>query len=837
MEKGWALTAATGKPLSGGASVADWMDGNTEVDDPQGWAALWQLGLSVELSARHAATGKAVDQTSLLDMVKSIFLSLRNGPSHPAWTLIRNHLTLDLPIRAADALLAKSGQRRLTEIALDRLQISLRPIVAGDPSPTLPAPLEDRIKAVDWPWHKWGDKESQALPETEKAKANDRYANWARRFVAASPLGERGDGPIFDANNTTTIAPLAATVETLCADAAGEYRFTREVNQQWAMSRLVRVVVEQRYNRLLAAVTGDTTGATDDWTFESVGGYVGDRVRRLEPPQLIAERLIQQQGDGPFFHEVVFARHAEAALSASNLPSYRQLQYVGTERRYQRSFYDAPWAAKLDLNPRPRLSTPPVDEIDEAWSPAFPQDTEFLRTVPTARFGALAFLTPAEAFLYDTQLDVRARAIACKSAIVRVPMSRKKSSATKAQTDPGLLALRAHGGTWSAALQAIYRRWKDALAPDDPVLPFLTPRDHRISIRFPRYFESLEGDERRRETVAGTVAMLPDGGATLQFSLKRIGMEETFAAVRTGRGAQGGPEPFVLIQTGPDVEVYELGQSYSGDWWDGLQVAFRAGLDPAEVRAPVAEGRPIAPREPCPADAWRPGRLPDEGPLARAVPIALRLATPGDATARLANPFPIALAMARPLTQAEVPLDPAVPAGKEDLAFGIRLLLDPERLAAAVAYGLVSQEAAVLALADAIETAPAVVLRRHSPAIDATLWDEMKDSLAIWILTDAADAIWTPCGPDDPPPGTGDALIVAATTGAADWRPALTGFLAHAGDDGDPERIRNVVELEALTMIAERLAGAALEPLDEPKITAWVQRENKTRELWGEEHG
>ncbi|MBY2989704.1 hypothetical protein, partial [Rhizobium leguminosarum] len=437
-EKGWALTAATGKPLSGGASIADWMDGNTEVDDPQGWAALWQLGLGVELSARHATTGKAVDQASLLDLVKTIFLSLRNGPSHPAWTLIRNHLALDLPIRAADALLAKSGKRSLTEIALDRLQVSLRPIAAGEPSQTVPAPLEARIKAVDWPWHKWGDTTSEALPEAEKVKANDRYANWARRFVAASPLGERGDGPIFDADNTTTIAPLAVMVETLCADAGGEYRFTREITQQWAMSRLVRVAVEQRYDRLLTAMTGDTTGAADDWTFESVGGYVGDRVRRLEPPQLIAERLVQQQGDGPFFHEVVFARHAEAALSGSNLPSYRQLQYVGTERRYQRSFYDASWATKLELSPRPRLSTPPVDEIDEAWSPAFAKDAEFLGTVPTARFGALAFLTPAEAFLYDTQLDVRARAIACKSAIVRVPMSRKESSATKAETDPGL---------------------------------------------------------------------------------------------------------------------------------------------------------------------------------------------------------------------------------------------------------------------------------------------------------------------------------------------------------------------------------------------------------------
>ncbi|MGO7171153.1 hypothetical protein AB9F47_29295 [Rhizobium leguminosarum] len=837
-EKGWALTAATGKPLSGGASIADWMDGNTEVDDPQGWAALWQLGLGVELSARHATTGKAVDQASLLDLVKTVFLSLRNGPSHPAWARIRNHLALDLPTRAADALLAKSGKRSLTEIALDRLQVSLRPIWAGDPSPSLPAPLEARIKSVDWPWHKYGDTGSEALPEAEKAKASERYANWARRFVAASPVGERsdGDGPIFDANNTTTIAPLAATVEALCADAGGEYRFTREINQQWAMSRLVRVAVEQRYDRLLEAMTGKPTGATDDWTFESVGGYIGNRVRRLEPPQLISERLVKQQG-GPVFHEVVFARHAEAALSASNLPSYRQLQYVGTERRYQRSFYDGPWAAKLDLRPRPRLSTPPVEEIDEAWSPAFPEDTEFLGAVPTARFGALAFLTPAEAFLYDTQLDVRARAIACKSAIVRVPMGRTKASSTKAQTDPGLVALREHGGTWSAGLQAIYQRWRDALAPDDPVLPSLTPRDHRISIRFPRYFESLAGDERRRENVAGTVAMLPDGGATLQFSVKRIGMEETFAAVRAGRGSQGGAEPFVLIQTGPDVEVYELGHSHPGDWWDGLQVEFRAGLDRTEVRAPAAEGRPRAPSEPCTAAAWRPGCLPGSGPLARAAPIALRLATPGDATARLTNPFPIALGMARPLTQPEVPLDPAVLAGKEDLGFGIRLLLDPERLAAAVAYGLAPQEEAPLDLAEAIETAPAAVLRRHCPAIDATLWDEMKDSLAIWILTDATDEIWTPCGPDDPPPGVGDALIVAATTGAADWRPALTDFLAHAGDDGDPERTRLVVELEALTLIAQRLAAAALEPLDKPEITAWVQRENKKRELWGEEHG
>lgn len=839
--KGWILTAATGNPLSSGASVADWMDGNTPIEDPQGWAGLWQLGLGVELSARHATTGKAINQASLLAMVKAVFASLHGGPFQPTWARIRNHLALDLPIRAADALLAKPGERRLAQVALDRLQVSLRPIADGDPSPNFPEPLELRIKSVDWPWHKYGDKNSEALPEAEKAKANERYANWARRFVAASPVVEPRDGedPIFDAYNTTTVAPLAATVEALCADAGGDYRFTREIKQQWALSRLVRVAVEHRYDRLVAAMTGKLIGTMDDWTFASVGGYVADRVRRLEPPQLLSERLVRQE-DGSVFHEVVFARHSEAALSASNLPSFRQLQYFGTERRYRRTFYDDLWVTKLDLRPKPSLSKPPIGEISEAWSPVFLEDEEFLEATPSARFGALGFLTPAETFLYDTQLDVRSRAVACKSAIVQVPLRRTQASATYPETDPDLSVTHEHGGAWPEDLRSIHQQWKDMIAPDDPLQAALTRRDYRIAIRFPRYFESLENEERRRERVDGTVGMLPDGDATLQFSLKRVGMEETFAAVRTDRGKQNGP--FVLIQTGPEVTVYELEQHHSNDWWDGLYVDFRAGLDPAEVRTPSGvggvEGRPTAPREPCAAENWKPGCLPGSGPLARAAPIALRLATPGDATARLINPFPIGLGMARPLTRANVPLGVADVADSKNLAIGIRLLLDPERLAAAVAYGLAwPPDRAPDELAASIETAPAVALRRHVPVIDGALWQQMLGALHVWLLADAPLAVWTPCAPDAVPPGVNDALIVAAKAEATDWRPVLTDFLAHAGNDDDPERIRLVSELEVLTIVAQRLADAVLEPLDNPRVTAWVQRENKLRKLWGIDHG
>jgi len=830
--------------LNSGASIADWMDGNTPTDDPQGWVGLWQLGLAVELSARHAVTGRPIDQASLLAAVTDVLETLRKGPFHEAWARIRNHLALDLPIRAADALLAKPGERRLAEIALDRLQVSLRPFAGGDSSETLPEPLLARIKAVDWPWHKQKRKvdeeaeKTEALPDAEKAKADERYANWARRFVAASPVAERrtGTGPIFDEGNTTTIAPLAATVEALCADAGGDYRFTREIKQQWAMSRLVRVAVEERYDRLVAAMTGTSARTDDEWDFASVGGYTADRVRRLEPPQLISERLVQDV-DGTPFQEVVFARHAEATLSSSNLPSFRQLQYVGTERRYRRRFYDVPWATKLDLRPKPVLPRPPIGEIDEAWNPAFAQDTEFLAASPSARFGALGFLTPAEAFLYDAQVDIRARAAACSSAIVEVPVHRTMAAKTEPETDPALTVVPGHGGTWSDDQQATYLRWKDALAAHEPLQTWLTMRDHRISVRFPRYFESLKKTEQARERVGGTVGMLPDGGASLQFSLKRVGAEETVAAIRTDRGGPSGIEPFALIQTGPDVVVYALAHQQSGDWSDGLKVAFRAGLDPTSVSASSTldglDGRPVAPREPCAALDWKPGYLPSTGPLARAAPLALRLATPNDKTAHLINPFPFPTAMVRPLTTAGAAIDLADIAAVSDLAIGLRLLLDPERLAAAVAYGTAWPGKAPLALAEAIETAPSVALRRTVPVIDGALWQQMLGALAIWRRE---DAVWSACAADAAPPGANDALIVAAKAKSVEWQTVLQMFLDHAGDDGDPERQRSTAELSALTVAAQRLAAAALEPPEAPVITAWVQRENEPRAIWGRMH-
>jgi hypothetical protein len=455
--------------------------------------------------------------------VEAVFASLKGGDHEPAWNKIRDHLSLDLPIQAADALLAESKERPLAEIGLDRLQVSLRPTARGDRTSALPERLEARINAVDWPWHEFGDEKTVAMSDEQKVKAGERYVNWARRFEDLAPVGTPSEGVIFDINNTTTVAPLAATIETLCADGVGEYRFTREVKQQWALSRLVRVAVERRYDRLIEAMGAESISAPDDWSFESVGGYIGKRVRRLEPPQLLSERLIEQL-DGQVFHEVVFARHAEAALSAANIPAGRQLEFLGTERRYQRVFYDIPWVDKLNVDPGPVLPKPKIDEIDDAWSPAFPKDDEFLEAVPSARFGALGFLTPTEAFFYDTKLDVRSRAVACKSEIVNVPLHRKSASETSPSGDPGLSVSREHGGTWPDELAEVYEQWRNVVAAADPVQPQLTCSDCRIETRFPRYFESLKDSERDRERVAGTVAMLPDGGATLQFSLTRIGI-------------------------------------------------------------------------------------------------------------------------------------------------------------------------------------------------------------------------------------------------------------------------------------------------------------------------
>ena len=363
----------------------------------------------------------------------------------------------------------------------------------------------------------------------------------------------------------------------------------------------------------------------------------------------------------------------------------------------------------------------------------------------------------------------------------------------------------------------------------------LTCSDYRIETRFPRYFESLNDGERDRERVEGTVAMLPDGGATLQFSLTRIGIEETFAAVRTERGSQAGVGPFVLIQTGPEVGAYDLQHRLLGAWSEGMRISFRARLGSASVVVSAPEGKPLASRVPCAVNAWKPGLLPSVAPLARAAPLALRLATDVSGTVRFFNPFPVALDSARPLTQAHSVFDPGVIAGAKDLSFGTRLLLDPERMAAAVAF--CAGGGAPVDLADAIETAPAVTLRRIVAPMDPALWQQMLDGLRIWVLADAPDAIWTRCAPDAEVPVVQAKIIVAAHEGSEDWQEVLDDFLEFAGDDGDPERARSAPELKALTLIAEQLADTLLAPLDEVRVTAWVQRENELRTQWGNRHG
>ena len=715
-----------------------------------------------------------------------------------------------------------------------------------------PQAFVDHLKAAPLSPRPAGDLMSKEEEEdAELEKIGGAYPDWARRYFSGSPICENEAPPPFRFSNanTATAAHRSEAVEVLAPSRDGTYRLNRFVNWQWATTRSLRVTAAGRYDDLLRAM-----GARPRDGVVELSPSGGDanatpfhlaRIRKVEPPQLLGERIVRGS-DGLDYHELSAAIHEEDALQQANSALARQLEFSGTRMRLRRAFLFEPWAVKLkaiDEVVDPVLPSPKRRWIEE---PGFaPSDATLLGEVPAVRFGATTMMIRCEPFFYGTTVELQAMAVAVESPLVERRLGDAKPDQPLPEGGPTLFASR-QPLAWQDAMAARYRAWIDAFSDPPPaVVKAMTQWQVEVRLRFPRFFEGLRGDARKDEAGGMVVGALPDCTASVHISRRIAGADEPVCLLRPDR--RDAPPAFELLELSPDL--VSLDPVEFAGWADGiwLTARLRPRIEPSVVET-AADAVAILPLARAQAESlFDPTRLPAWGSLANLAPLALRLlieAAGGSAPARLRfiDPLPLPRFAALPLT-GDTQSD--LPPRTGELALGLRLLLDTERMAAAKAAAYLAVEPADLALRDAVEQAAGIACRKPpAEEIPAAEWQRWLDAgLALWGLkTVVGAARWTRL---EAVPGDDIALLIACAPAWSESAEEAFGDVLELEPAAGEAVKRDVGALKAIAALSRKLTeplelrierARLLEPEAET-ISAWVQHGNEPRSYWGGSRG
>ncbi|WP_299196660.1 hypothetical protein [uncultured Erythrobacter sp.] len=706
------------------------------------------------------------------------------------------------------------------------------------------------------------DKDPQSKPI---AKA---YRAWARRFFAAAPHTHPGLG--FGAANTATAAPLSRSVGVVAPDAEGRFEFTRTLALQWASTRATYIVAIGRYERLFGELERPSEVVLNQRKSlpksADVTHYYLPRIRKVEAPQLIAERLVSND-EGLAFHELTFDVHAEDRAQQSNVTLARKLDYRGETLRISRQFVHTQWAKRIAGENG--ATFPSTRERDVSTRQSFTNaDADYLLDVPIARFGATARMFRCEPYFYETSVRYHASAGIRHSETTQLQLARPKSgTVVPADTPDGQVPPFAIARAEQALdhLSVDVRKWVKewaAIAPNQTLLRQLLNGDPAIvaTLRFPRYFESLaKGSDHYEEEKASSKSFgrLPDSEARLTVSIDENGQSAPLCTIRCVIDSKREPKPFAVEPTNKELFSAKLSLPVIDDRWDqGVTLVCTIARIAAPQKASISVNRAHLAREPAaPADAavFKPAALPNTGPLAWLSPLAARLEWPKPANG--SNDWKLELADApaldirnmRPLTQVDSESQALSPA---DVAAALRLLLDPERKAAAVAaiHGLPQIAIAPgqpleAQLGMAIEASPAATLRMiPENGFPDGLWDDAKAAgIRFWVLDQSgATPVWSTVA--DPPEAEAVVIAVAPEYGGQVW-PAL--FVRILAECDKAVELQAVLEVEDILSRSEQagIAAAAFwtsikaardtAALAERPLVAWVQKGGEKRSLWG----
>lgn len=705
------------------------------------------------------------------------------------------------------------------------------------------APLAARDRAPD------ADGNIPAVPamdEKETEEVIEAYCLWAARFFASAPLPGPGHrARPFTTANSSVAALRSEVVEMIAPDADGSYHVNRLVTWQWATARSIAIAGIGRYDRLIAAMAGPKRDTLPSAPTTVVGtpvraiarSFALDRIRRLEPPQLMGERIVRGD-DRRDYHEIALALHEEEQLAGHNSLVDFKLQFRGLGFRFHRRFAFAGWAHRIAA---PSGNDPVTAVPDQSWYgvPGFEAgDADFLARYPAARFGATSLHLPAEPFFYESTIDLRAASVTLESDMLSYKLAQPRPAPCRPEGRDPLIVFAEN----VEIDDPLFFAWRDALAASGGAIDAIGDPVLFLDLRFPRLFESLEGEQRAAEQNVHAFGGLPDPDMRVQFAEVREGTLAPICMLRPETDANA-PEPFAVTAL-RDGLSFDHKIFIEPAWHEGVTVLIAIMLD----RDPVAASPPLADvtiaQQPLLeaeiASLFAPDHLPAWGPLAALAPLALRLSkTAAGHGVAVQYPYDAPMTLARPLSAglAHSGAGGGLRPSTVDLGVALRLLLDPERVAAAKAATYEGEEPP-RALLTALEDHGGIACRVVAAgAITAASWDAWQEArLAFWALAEE-DGSWQSASklPEDD--------VYRLIAGVAEWtaasQAALTEFLALPLPNGAVAS--DVATIKEMAVLAADLAAGWFEKaalarsiLPAPDtIGASAQRGNDAQTPWG----
>lgn len=688
------------------------------------------------------------------------------------------------------------------------------------------------------------------------------YLAWSARFHSSAPLSED--------ESITLAAPKQADPMHIAADRQGVIRVTRPVEEEWASTRSFAVTATGRYDRLRRAMLGEEIQPITLSMASSVRADAQlSRIRRVEPPQVLGQRGIQD-AEGRWFNELAVATHAEEALTNSNLEVAKKLEFGVVMRRYVREFRYQSWLETFRGTlppdaPAPALPGPAELKIpDEYQRPDLSESRNtFLAHVPKSRWGASRHVTPAEPFYYDVQVEVAATAADQRSITKQIPLSPGQPDSPKPcdpKTQPYKLG---RIPSWQVVDGDIHQKFGDWLKKpadgedrrairDETVIAHALPDGWNVRIRVPRYFESLVAESTgdagyfRAEIAPHSVGRLPDEGLSLHILRDQAGSKEAIGAIAVSH-EEGFRSTVVSREFEmPDELIVDTSNWPEGTW---LETALYRIAERQEVGEEVLTGG----GHKFPSDILRlpellvePGSallganaLPESGPLSQLAPLAMRLSF-DDANSRLAlshvHEGPTWLM--RPSSRIG---SDQVGYTQGEMALALQMMVSwPRRHAAAViSYDISRAEAdgttapALRVLLRIVEQGGHLYLGEvgQDYEIDDGEWNRLTTArLALWHRTKGeGDPSWRKVeGPLTVL--AKDMLLLLADQDSDDAE--FVRVVETAAKMLHPNMASDPAQQRSIRLLAEALAGKSYPRTRIPKPDIYAQRGNEPRTLW-----
>ncbi len=858
--QGYALELGYGYPERSYPTPQQWMEGNDPARDPNGWAALWHLGLAVEIAMRDPLTGLRVDQAELL---KQIYAACGDVEADPDL----RHLAIDLPVRPQEvSTTGKSTDTGLDETGLNRAILMMRPLVFEPPEEREEEEQEEQEEEFTNEEERFWNLlraaplagEEPERPEVMPEAVQLLYGQWSDRFfeVATRVAGDDESKELPPLRDIcATAIPDTDTLAELSPDLHGQFSYSRVIDGQLASTREIAIGADWRYADLLKSMDAaikpedETAPAAVDETASikpSAKTLVQiDRVRQPAPPELLKQDIFRKDitviekdekvKRAMYFHRLAFTEHPEARLSNDNDLARQRLQYRGSRSSFRRSFLHKDWLILLQSiegGPGFEASLPKsaVTEIEREIPSIETDNDAYLAINPDIRQGARIVTIPCEAHYYRTDASFQTLARHVGSSIEeRQLVSIEPGSCDpmgdtdKSAITPGTRA------NWIAELRRAATETGDC--PDS-----LFTEVRQLAFRLPRFAESLEDvqmqkNETRAKQGKEFVGNLPDCTVSMQAVHTANGTAQTMFAVKARKGGEDPKDltqAFEKIAASPDYNPTDFIVSVEEGttWAEGLnasvmirhvaiaQLAMEGLALPHTVIDP-GEGPDL------PEELVVHNHFPAKGSLCWMAPLLARLDISNGAVTLERGPIG-STRMLRPLSQ----LEGALPI---NLGLALRLLLDEERFAAAKVFAwLESQNDS---LAKAIEEEAVVLWRIPTLAELQNNWNDIR-ALTLWQYDD--DNGWIRL--IDPPEESGSRHVIAiGTVMQASAVEKFQGLTNGLGTDPTPISPETIVALgAACDEAAATLAPSATDQAEwnEETVSVHVQRGNEPRSIW-----